>query len=681
LVEELDRLVPKKTPTLEERVRAEKYKLDRRILELEKAIKTKDVAVRKTEPLYTQELTVMRDQRDALNAELRQLREDILGKPERTQEQVNADAIKQFEDSIAELERRIKEKDVTTKEGLKPEETPEYLALKAKKEALQATFKKLKEDILGKSEMSSEKRIELAEKAIAKSITKLNANIAAGGVVPVKRVSKTPETDFLAEQRKVRDGLKKTHDALLKAKRDAARDPVAEKLKSNKARYQKKIEELSRRIREQDFSKPIRKPKVSDKETIAMELKIEELQEQFAKMLFDLELSKRGMGKKLLDTGGQILNTARAILTSVDVSAVLRQGGFIALGNPLRGFKSIGPMFKAFASKEAEGFERKALERRDNYGLYKRSKLFLADTNKVNQLTKQEENFMSRWLDKIPWYLGGGVVRGSQRAYNVFLNRLRADTFDAMLGNLKKGREPTQEEADSVADYINIATGRGNLGKMTQAATALNTVFFAPRLVASRFQLLLGYPYFKANDRTKNLILREYAKFLTGVAVVYALGMLAQDDDDKPLEVDPRSSDFLKLRFGNTRIDPMTGLLQSTVLIARLASGEKKTAKGKLVPIRGDKVPYGSDSSGDVIFNFARSKFSPAIGSVFNILEGKNVVGEKTDILEESKRMVVPMSFSEAADTLEEQGIPKGTALTILMLFGMGVQTYDSKKK
>jgi hypothetical protein len=43
--------------------------------------------------------------------------------------------------------------------------------------------------------------------------------------------------------------------------------------------------------------------------------------------------------------------------------------------------------------------------------------------------------------------------------------------------------------------------------------------------------------------------------------------------------------------------------------------------------------------------------------------------------------MVVPMSFSEAADTLEEQGIPKGTALTILMLFGMGVQTYDSKKK
>lgn len=163
--------------------------------------------------------------------------------------------------------------------------------------------------------------------------------------------------------------------------------------------------------------------------------------------------------------------------------------------------------------------------------------------------------------------------------------------------------------------------------------------------------------------------------------MVYALGSLAQDDDDEPIETDPRSSDFLKIRFGDTRVDPLSGLIQATVLLSRLASGEKKTAKGKIVPIRGDKVPYGGDTSFDVLANFNRTKFSPIIGSAVNMLEGKNVVGESTDALQELKRMVIPMSFNEAKETLEAQGVPEATALIMLQLFGMGVQTYTPGKK
>jgi hypothetical protein len=272
-----------------------------------------------------------------------------------------------------------------------------------------------------------------------------------------------------------------------------------------------------------------------------------------------------------------------------------------------------------------------------------------------------------------------------------FLNRLRADTFDAMLGSLQKGPEPTTEEIKAIADYINIATGRGDLGKFQQAGEALNTVFFAPRLVASRFQILGGYPYFKASGRTKNLVLREYAKFLTGAALVYALGIAFQDEEDKAVEIDPRSSDFLKLRYGDTRVDPLGGLIQATVFLSRVVSGEKKQLSGKVVPIRDayrlmnlfrenprkDKVRYGADNTFDVGANFLRSKFSPSFGAAVDILTGETVVGEKTTPTEVGYRMVMPITFGEAKETLEAHGMPAGPALTIVSLFGMGVQTYD----
>ena len=79
--------------------------------------------------------------------------------------------------------------------------------------------------------------------------------------------------------------------------------------------------------------------------------------------------------------------------------------------------------------------------------------------------------------------------------------------------------------------------------------------------------------------------------------------------------------------------------------------------------------------------NFVRTKFSPIVGSAVNLITGKNVVGEPTDVVEETKRMVIPMSFTEAKETLEAQGVPEGVALTILQLLGMGVQTYTPGKK
>jgi hypothetical protein len=687
-------------PTLEETVAEEMKKLDTRIGELQGLIAEGKFKPKEDTLLHTAELDAKREVRDDLNKTLQKMRKEAADKL-RTQEDIDQEAIASAQESIAELERKIAAKDVSRPQRRTPTETAEYQALTARKKSLQQILSKLRESIEGKRGMSDEQRIKLATAAIDKSMARIQGMLTSGNYEVPKRVSKTPETPELKKKRDARDALRKQLIELRKLKREASIDPIAKQIATDKKRIQTRMDKLKKRMAAGDFSKPVKKQRATDEALLALQVEEEKLKEEWAKIVFERQLASRGPGKKILDALQQTLHTSRSVLTSLDFSAVFRQGGFIVLGNPLRGFRNLGPMFKAFSSEEFQRGEKFRMEKRENFknGLYQQSKLFLSDTGKVNQMNAQEEAFMSRWIEKIPkgargLYLGS-VLRGSQRAYTVFLNRLRMDSFDAMVADLKKGDIPTPQETAAAAKFINTATGRGDLGKFNQAGTLLNTVYFAPRLVWSRFLLLSGQPYFAASGRTKALVLREYGKFLSGAALVYALAMLAQDEEDEPLETDPRSSDFLKIRFGDTRVDPLSGLIQATVFVSRIVAGEKKTSKGKIVPLRPeyrfpnlfretprtDAPKYGSDTASDVIFNFNRTKLSPVVGAAFNLLDMRNVVGEDSDPTTEAERMVIPMSLMEMKETLEAQGVPEATALIILQMFGMGVQTYTPGKK
>jgi hypothetical protein len=382
------------------------------------------------------------------------------------------------------------------------------------------------------------------------------------------------------------------------------------------------------------------------------------------------------LGQRIMAAAKETLNLPRAIMSSMDVSAVLRQGGFIGLGNPKRALESIGPMFRALASEESYQAQAQAILARPNAPLYKEAKLYIAETGDV-PLSAKEESIMSALADKIPG------VKASNRAYVTFLNKLRADSFDAMAATLTPDGAPTKPEMEAIANFINVATGRGNMGSHAAAAETLATVFFSPRLMLSRFQILAGQPMYRGTARTRKLIAREYAKFLIGVGVVLGLGALA----GATVEKDPRSSDFGKLRFGNTRLDPLGGLAQVSVLLSRLGTGETKKMDGSLVPIRGENVPYGSGNSADLIARFLRTKLSPVVGAGVDLLSGKSVVGEPVKAIEGKKSfpfvggtipsLLMPLGFRDIYDVMQEQGATKGTALTLLSLFGMGLQQYD----
>lgn len=493
-----------------------------------------------------------------------------------------------------------------------------------------------------------------------------------------ERRSVAYDSEAQALKRK-RDELKEQYDAMF------PKEPItdAQRLANWKTRAQKRIKELNERIANKDFEPRKRKPIELDKEAFKIELQIEEIKRKFNEELVNQRMARRDRWSKIFGGAAEGINTTRSLLTSADVSAVLRQGGFIAFGHPLRAAKSVPEMLKALVSKEAAAAVEAKIRLRDNYQLYRQSGLEL--TEQGHSLVKMEEAFMSRLAGKLPFGVGK-LVEGSQRAYTTFLNLLRADSFDAMVRTLSRdGRTVTPVEAKIIANFVNVATGRGQIGAKANMAAGLNTVFFAPRFVASRFQLALGQPIwhgiasggkipFKDTAKVRRMIAWEYGRFLMGAGFVYALGSVLGGE----IEMDPRSSDFAKLKFGNTRIDLLGGLQQVSVFTSRSISGSTKTGGGRVLPIRGE-LPYGAKSWADVAGRFARTKFSPVFGTMVDVLTGKNVVEEPTTVGSVVQRLTIPISFQEVGTLMEEQGFPKGFSMFLLSLFGAGVQTYEER--
>ena len=308
---------------------------------------------------------------------------------------------------------------------------------------------------------------------------------------------------------------------------------------------------------------------------------------------------------------------------------------------------------------------------RENAPLYQRSKLELTETGM--RLSNMEEHYMfrvSEKLRKVPGF--GHLIKGTeafQRAYTTFLNRLRADTFDSLAETYGKDPQTTKD----IANLINVSTGRGSVS-LGKYATGLNTVLFAPRYSISRFQLLAGQPFWTAAN--KRMVVNEYAKALAGAATVYSLGMMAGGT----VETDPRSSDFGKVKMGNTRIDPMAGLLQASVLLSRLATGKKKTAGGKIESLTGDKK-FGKADIQELLSDFGFNKLAPLPSTAIKLRQGHDQIGQKYGLKDVLIDTVTPITYRDIYQTMKEQGIPEGTIMSVLAIFGMGVQNYEKQTK
>jgi len=665
----LSEIKGKPTMTSEQRVAMLTKTVNAEIASLERQIKAGEADKRPQKPeVRNAQLDALRARRDALRAEVDSLR--VVD--EASVEEKKFDATMKAVDA---LEKKLAAKDTspTGRTKLGPDSEMVTLA----KNNLAELRKQMQE--LRKAENppkpEEQRKLESAMKAVEKSIADYDKRLRVGDMAAkVKKAGVTsPELEARRAERDAMRALFKEMQNALKPKR--SKEEIA--LSMLKARLKKDIADKTDRLARGDFSPKPKPPPVDiskDPEAVVLKAESDRIKRQYEQDKVKAEFAAQSIGQKTWRVAKETLNLPRAILSSWDLSAVLRQGGLISLGNPVRAARAMGEMFKAVASQKQAELAEARIRSRPNAPLYEESGLYLAPLEEV-RIGRQEEQLMSEIASKLPG------IKVSNRAFVTFLNRLRADSFDAMVASLERPGVPlTPQEMKAIASYINVSTGRGNLGQASQAATTLATVFFSPRLLASRFQTiarpLMGFRQgMETSMRVRKAVAKEYGKLLLGLGTIYGLAKLAGAE----VEEDPRSSDFGKLRFGNTRVDPLAGLAQVTTLLSRVSTGETKSLSGKISSIRGDDKKYGVDDVFAVLTRFARTKFSPVVGTAVDLSAGKNVVGEKVTPLDAVKNLTIPLGFRDVKAVMEEQGIPKGLVLELLNLFGWGLQQYESR--
>lgn len=392
---------------------------------------------------------------------------------------------------------------------------------------------------------------------------------------------------------------------------------------------------------------------------------ISKLEEVFGKGFVDEIVSKRSLFQKFKDAGLELANIPRSLMASFDLSAPFRQGIFTAARHPKIFFSNFIKQFRLFGSEKYYQQVLKEIHSRPTYKAMQENKLALTE---LADLTKREEIYMSNWAEKIP--VVGKGVRASGRAYTGFLDRMRADLFDQMYQYGEKfGLLDDPKYLQDAAKFINAATGRGGLGKLERAAVPLNSFFFSPRLLASRLQLLNPSFYVKLEPAVRKEALKSLLSFGGMALTVSGVGKLAGAD----IETDPRNANFLKLKFGNTRYDPLGGFQQPIRAAAQIISGKIiSSTTGKEITLGEGYKPL---TRLDIGTRFFEMKEAPLVSFATALMRGRTSIGEKVDVPTEVANRFIPMVAQDMHDIYRERGA-EGVAMATPAIFGVGVQTY-----
>lgn len=398
------------------------------------------------------------------------------------------------------------------------------------------------------------------------------------------------------------------------------------------------------------------------------ELKL--LQDTFGKDLTDAVLNKKTLGQKIFNNVTDALNVPRALVSSMDMSAPLRQGLVLSTAHPITALQAGADMVKVFFSQKGYDALMQNIASRPTFKLMQDSGLAITDiTGKAVSLADKEESFMSNFAEKIP-IIGQGV-KASERAYTGFLNKLRADVFDDLTSQfIKRGITPA-ENPDTykfLADFVNTASGRGSLGEtLNRAAPVMNSVFFSPRLMASRFNMLNPAWYLAQPPAVRAESAKAFVSLVgTGIGIL-SLAKLSGAD----VGLDPRSTDFGKIKVGPVRWDVWGGFQQWVRLAAQLITGQSVSSNtGNVTNLGKD---YGSETRLDKLVNFFVAKFAPIPSLGADLLRGTDAVGQPIQL--EDK--VIPFYIKDLIDATKALGPSAIPTVGIPGFFGVGTQTYQ----
>lgn len=389
-----------------------------------------------------------------------------------------------------------------------------------------------------------------------------------------------------------------------------------------------------------------------------------------------IEASKPEL-KEYLNPGKSIslmAGYAKSLKASLDDSALFRQGWKTVFTNPKiwgnNALKSFNDIAKVMGGKDIITATEAEIYSRPNSmnGLYNKLKIDIGNL---------EEAYPTTLPEKIPLF--GRLFKASEQAYTAFLYRMRADIADKYIKIAQKTGVDLGDDfqSRSIGRIINSLTGRGDLGSFEKAGKAVNNIFFSPKLLKSHIDVLtLHYADNLRGQKTSGFARKKAAmnllKVITGIATILAV---AKALDDKSVELDPRSSDFGKIRIGDTRFDVSGGMSSVVVLASRLiAQSSKSSTTGNISKLG---TGFGQTSGIDLVENFLENKLSPAASVIKDLFNKSDWQGNPLTIGGEISNLLMPLPLSTGWELYTN---PNSANIVLSMIadgLGISVNTYS----
>ena len=368
------------------------------------------------------------------------------------------------------------------------------------------------------------------------------------------------------------------------------------------------------------------------------------------------------------------MNTPKALMASGDLSRTWRQN-ILTVGKGLtKGFefelKSLMNSDDAIAGIYRD-FETSAYA-----ALRRRTTLRINKWKPGSETLSRSERFQGgQWMSKIP--VLGEALQATERAYVEGGNLLRMWLFDKIASEWENTGKSAKDYQD-LAHVVNIITGEGDariIKSMGKLAPAVNALFFAPRFAISRFQAIYELANPRLSNAARKVLAAQVVKF-----VALNSGILAVASQIPGLHIgsiNPQSTDFGKIRYGNVTLDFWGGYSQIARIVAQGIAGTKLSMTGKKLDV--ERI--------DIVSRFLRSKLGPIPAYIVDNLTGTTFAGKDTTSMTADEKsnavlqMLAPLFIQDTADAIVNQGLGGALLAAPASFLGVGVQTSPTDPK
>jgi hypothetical protein len=410
----------------------------------------------------------------------------------------------------------------------------------------------------------------------------------------------------------------------------------------------------------------------------------------------ELKASGRQLPDGLWEWSYELALVPKAILSSFDQSAVLRQNIMAVSAHPIEAKESLMPAMKALLREDwAQAANRTILENSDVIRLADGDTITFAEAyDKFHTmralgggLAESEERWRGQLAERIPWL--GRIIRRSNAGFATYGNQMRDRIFQTVVRNwteggaltrklgLGSGRPPTLQELEALSDSLNRFTGRGTFkgaGGMAKGITdTLQAFQWSPLSRVAPLEAAAQMFNFR-NPRVAMQATRDVLAFVGTGTTILGLAHLA----GARVTLDPNDTDFGKIVAGKLHIN-LWGTAQPLArTISRVLTGTR------IDPALG---PVPVDKLGE-LQNYLVSGLAPEWSAIWDIAHGTEFPGQplvRGTPTEMTKRQLLnrgaPLVIQEILEVGNEEGLLVGAATAPLSFFGASVSAYGPSEK